>query len=51
MSYPRWRGGVARLFASVPGAGVAVVPAIVASACRKQKRWARKQAGDGRDAS
>jgi len=51
VSYPRWRGGVARLFASAPGAGTAVVPAIVASARRKQKRWARKQAGDGRDAS
>jgi NAD(P)-dependent dehydrogenase (short-subunit alcohol dehydrogenase family) len=51
VSYPRWRGGVARTFASTPRLGALVVPAMMASARRKQKRWARKHAGDGRNAS
>jgi NAD(P)-dependent dehydrogenase (short-subunit alcohol dehydrogenase family) len=44
VSLPRWRGGVARAFASTPQLSASIVPAIVASARRKQKRWARKQA-------
>lgn len=51
VAYPRWRGGVARAFASTPGIGTRLVPAMMASARRKQKRWARKHAGDGRNAS
>ena len=51
VSYPRWRGGVARVFASAPGVGAKLVPAVMASARRKQRRWARKHAGDGRAAS
>jgi NAD(P)-dependent dehydrogenase (short-subunit alcohol dehydrogenase family) len=51
VAYPRWRGGVARAFASAPGVGARLVPAMMASARRKQKRWARKHAGDGRNAS
>src|SRR5256885_3324279 len=43
VSYPRWRGGVARAFASAPRVGAALVPLIIADARRKQKRWARKQ--------
>jgi NAD(P)-dependent dehydrogenase (short-subunit alcohol dehydrogenase family) len=50
VAYPRWRGGVARSFASAPGMGAKLVPAMMASARRKQKRWARKHAGDGRSA-
>jgi hypothetical protein len=45
VSMPRWRGAVARGFAISPRVGAALVPAIVAGARRKQKRWARKQAG------
>jgi hypothetical protein len=48
VAYPRWRGGVARAFASMPGLGVRLLPAMMASARRKQKRFARKHAGDGR---
>jgi len=48
MTLPRWRGGVARAFASAPRMGEAIVPAMMASARRKQKRWARKHAGDER---
>jgi NAD(P)-dependent dehydrogenase (short-subunit alcohol dehydrogenase family) len=45
VSMPRWRGAVARVFATTPRIGAALVPAIMAGARRKQKRWARKQAG------
>ncbi|HEY7630306.1 MAG TPA: SDR family NAD(P)-dependent oxidoreductase [Thermoleophilaceae bacterium] len=48
VAYPRWRGAVARAFASTPGLGAKLVPAMMASARRKQKRFARKHAGDGR---
>jgi short-subunit dehydrogenase len=48
VSMPRWRGAVARAFALTPRLGAAVVPAVMADARRKQKRWARKHAGDGR---
>lgn len=50
VSMPRWRGGVARAFASAPRLGAALVPAMMADARRRQKRWARKHAGDGRAA-
>jgi NAD(P)-dependent dehydrogenase (short-subunit alcohol dehydrogenase family) len=50
-AYPRWRGGVARAFATTPGLSAKIVPAMMASARRKQERWARKHAGDGRSGS
>jgi short-subunit dehydrogenase len=50
-AYPRWRGGVARAFATTPGLSARLVPAMMASARRKQKRFARKHAGDGRSSS
>jgi NAD(P)-dependent dehydrogenase (short-subunit alcohol dehydrogenase family) len=50
LSMPRWRGAVARAFSLSPRAGAAVVPAMMADARRKQKRWARKHASDGRRA-
>jgi NAD(P)-dependent dehydrogenase (short-subunit alcohol dehydrogenase family) len=48
VSMPRWRGGVARAFSLTPRLAVRVVPAMMADARRKQKRWARKHASGGR---
>ena len=48
VSMPRWRGGVARAFSLTPRLAVRVVPAMIADARRKQKRWARKHASGGR---
>jgi NAD(P)-dependent dehydrogenase (short-subunit alcohol dehydrogenase family) len=51
VSMPRWRGGVARAFSLTPRLAVRVVPAVMADARRKQKRWARKHASGGRQSS
>jgi len=48
VTIPRWRGGVARAFASAPRIATALVPAMMADARRRQRRWARRHAGDGR---
>lgn len=48
VSMPRWRGGVARAFGSAPRLATALVPAMMADARRRQKRWGRKHAGDER---
>ncbi len=48
VSMPRWRGGVARAFSAAPRLATALVPAVMADARRRQKRWGRKHAGDGR---
>jgi NAD(P)-dependent dehydrogenase (short-subunit alcohol dehydrogenase family) len=42
VSIPRWRGGVARAFAMSPRLGARALPAMMASARRKQKRFAKK---------
>jgi NAD(P)-dependent dehydrogenase (short-subunit alcohol dehydrogenase family) len=44
VSLPRWRGGVARAFSLAPRAAERVVPLMMASARRKQKRFARRVA-------
>jgi NAD(P)-dependent dehydrogenase (short-subunit alcohol dehydrogenase family) len=42
LSIPRWRGGVARAFAISPRLGAKALPAMMAGARRKQKRFAKK---------
>jgi NAD(P)-dependent dehydrogenase (short-subunit alcohol dehydrogenase family) len=42
VSYPRWRGAVARAFSISPRVGAALVPVMMAGARRKQARWAKK---------
>jgi hypothetical protein len=44
LAVPRWRGGVARLFAAAPGAGAKLLPLLLADARRRQRAWARKHA-------
>lgn len=39
---PRWRGGVARLFAASPALGVRLIPLLLADARRRQRAWARR---------
>jgi short-subunit dehydrogenase len=51
VSMPRWRGAVARSFSLTPRLATRVVPAMMADARRKQKRWARKHASGGRQSS
>lgn len=41
VSVPRWRGGMARAFAAVPGFARAALPLVLADARRKQRRCAR----------
>ena len=42
LSVPRWRGGVARLFAAAPRAGVALAPRMMEQARRRQQAWVRR---------
>lgn len=42
-SIPRWRGGLARLYAATPRLALRVVPLVLAQARRKQARFARQQ--------
>jgi NAD(P)-dependent dehydrogenase (short-subunit alcohol dehydrogenase family) len=47
VSVPRWRGGVVRAFAIAPRVSLKAVPAIMASARRKQAKFAKKQHSGG----
>lgn len=42
VSVPRWRGGVARMFATSPWLAVRLAPLVLAQARRKQARFARR---------
>ncbi|MTV23990.1 SDR family NAD(P)-dependent oxidoreductase [Nitriliruptoraceae bacterium ZYF776] len=45
VSVPRWRGGLARLYAATPGLARTVLPVVLADARRKQRRFAAKIRG------
>jgi short-subunit dehydrogenase len=45
---PRWRGGVVRVFDALPRIAVAAIPAVMADARRKQRRFAKRAARDQR---
>jgi short-subunit dehydrogenase len=48
LAIPRWRGVLVRLFATFPRAAVRIMPAFMADARRKQKRWKKRiEAGKG----
>ncbi len=48
LAIPRWRGVFVRLFASFPNAAQRAIPAFMADARRRQKRWKRRiEAGEG----
>ena len=42
LAVPRWRGGVARLFAAFPNVAVRVMPLFMADARRRQRAWKRR---------
>jgi NAD(P)-dependent dehydrogenase (short-subunit alcohol dehydrogenase family) len=42
-SIPRWRGGLARLYAATPRVALLLAPLVLAQARRKQARFARQQ--------
>jgi hypothetical protein len=42
-SIPRWRGGLARLYAATPRVALLLAPLVLAQARRKQVRFARQQ--------
>lgn len=42
IALPRWRGGVARLFAAAPTVGLRLLPLVIADARRKQRNWAKR---------
>jgi NAD(P)-dependent dehydrogenase (short-subunit alcohol dehydrogenase family) len=47
LTVPRWRGAVVRLFDLFPGLAVRMVPALMADARRRQRRWKKRiEAGE-----
>jgi NAD(P)-dependent dehydrogenase (short-subunit alcohol dehydrogenase family) len=42
VAFPRWRGGLVRIFDAWPRAALTLLPLVLADARRKQRAWARK---------